>query len=114
RVQLRAMRRAMDLCDAAIFTVPMENLSWMKSQYTHSIFIPVGANLPVAGESVSRKSTASGGKLGIAVFGVTGGSSREGEIREIAEAVRFASSRMKNLRLTVLDRNSKETESEWR
>src|SRR5437762_4546933 len=37
-------------------------------------------NLPVAGESVSQKSNASGGKLSIAVFGVTGGSSNEGEI----------------------------------
>ena len=93
--QLRAMRRAMDLCDAAIFTVPMENLSWMKSQYTHAIFIPVGATLPVAGESVSQKGNASGGKLSIAVFGVTGASSNEGEIGEIAEAVRFASLRVR-------------------
>ena len=112
--QLRAMRHAMDLCDAAVFTVPMEKVSWVKSQYVHSVFIPVGANLPAAGEAASRKSAARDGKLTVAVFGVTGGSSSQEEIGEIAEAVRFASSRVKNLRLTVLGRNSKETESELR
>ncbi len=114
RAQLRAMRRAMDLCDTAVFTVPMEKISWMKSQYTHSVFIPVAANLPAAAWGVTRKSAATSGKLSVAVFGVTGGSSTAGEIGEIAEAVRFASSRAKNLRLTVLGRNSKETESELR
>src|SRR5437660_7938886 len=46
QAQLRAMRHAMDLCDVAVFTVPMEKLSWMRPQYRHSVFIPVGANLP--------------------------------------------------------------------
>src|SRR5439155_17039784 len=110
--QLRAMRRAMDLCDAAIFTVPMENLSWMKSQYTRAIFIPVGATLPVAGESVSQKGNASGGKSSIAVFGVTGGSSNEGEIRRNCRSSPLRVFARESLRLTVLGRNSKETENE--
>ncbi len=114
RAQLHTMRRTMDLCDVAVFTVPMEKLSWMKPQYTHSVFIPVGANLPAAGEAASRKNIASDGKLSVAVFGVTGGSSTQGEIGEIVEAIRFASSRVKNLRLTVLGRNSKEAENELR
>ena len=112
--QLRAMRQAMDLCDMAVFTVPMEKLSWMQPQYRHSVFIPVGANLPAAGEGVSRKSLARGGKLNIGVFSVTGGSATQKEIGEIVEAVRFASARVRNLKLTVLGRNSKPTEDEFR
>ncbi len=114
QAQLRAMRQAMSMCHVGVFTVPMEKLWWMKAQYTHSVFIPVGANLPVSCEPASRKRIASDGKLSIAVFSVTGGRSTEGEISEIVEAVRLASSRVRNLRLTVLGRNSKETESEFR
>ena len=113
RTQLRAMRRAKDLCDMAVFTVPMEKLSWMQPPYTHSVFIPVGANLPVSEEAASRKSIAGGGKLNIGVFSVTGGSATQKEIGEIVEAVRFASSYVRNLKLTVLGRNSKETEGEF-
>jgi glycosyltransferase involved in cell wall biosynthesis len=114
RAQLHAMRRAMNFCEVAVFTVPMEKLSWMQPQYTHSVFIPVGANLPAAGEAASRKNVAGDGKLSIAVFSVTGGSATQKEIGEIVEAVRFAVARVKNLKLTVLGRNSKETESELR
>lgn len=114
RAQVRVMRQAMDLCDVAVFTVPIEKLSWIKTQHAHSVFIPVGANLSVAKHLVPRKSIASDGKLNVGVFSVTGGSATQKEIGEIVEAIQFASSRMKNLKLTVLGRNSKETESEFR
>ena len=112
--QLRAMQRAMDACELAVFTVPMEKLTWMQPHYTHSVFIPVGANLPVAGEAASRKSVASDGKLNIAVFSVTGGQFLQKEVGEITEAVRFASSRVKNLKLTVFGRHAEDAESQVR
>lgn len=114
RTQLRVMTEAMNLSDVAVFTVPMEKLSWMRPQYTHSVFIPVGANFPTTGEAVSRRGISSGDKLSIGVFGVTGGRALRREIDEIAEAVRFAASTVKNLRLIVLGRNSKEAEGELR
>ena len=114
RAQLHAMRQVMDLCEVAVFTVPMEKLSWMKPEYRHSVFIPVGANLPAGAEGAFRKSVARDGTSSIAVFGITGGSSTQRETREIVEAVLFASSSVKNLRLIVLGRNSKEAESELR
>lgn len=112
--QLHAMRRAMDACEVAVFTVPMEKLTWMQPHYTHSLFIPVGANLPVAGEAASRKSISGGAKLNIAVFSVTGGKFMQREVEEITNAVRFASSRVKNLKLTVFGRNSNDAEGELR
>jgi glycosyltransferase involved in cell wall biosynthesis len=112
--QLHAMRRGMDACDVAVFTVPMEKLTWMQPHYTNAIFIPVGANLPLTEEAASRKSISSDGKLSIAVFSVTGGQFLQREVGEITHAVRFVSSRVKNLTLTVFGRNSKDAEAELR
>src|SRR5438876_11235560 len=100
----------MDLCDVAVFTVPMEKLSWMRPQYRYSVFIPVVANLPVSREAASRKTIARRGKLKIAVFSVTGGSATEKEIGEIVGAVRFACSHVGKLRMRVLARDCKEQE----
>jgi len=114
RAQLHAMRHAMDACEVAVFTVPMEKLTWMQPHYTHSVFIPVGANLPVAGDAASRKGIARDGKLSIAVFSVTGGDFIQREVGEITQAVRFASSRVENLRLAVFGRHAKDAEAELR
>ncbi len=112
RAQLHAMLKALHLCDCAIFTVPMEKISWIKNQFGKSCFIPVGANLPTASEANSRKGISTGGKLSVAVFSITGGKSRRWEIDNIVEAVRFAASRVGNLRLVVLGRYAQEAESE--
>src|SRR5215469_15458012 len=45
-VQVRAMRRALGLADAAIFTVPPEKTSWCPRSRPNVTFIPVGPNLP--------------------------------------------------------------------
>lgn len=112
--QLRTMREAMRASDVAVFTVPMEKISWMKSQNGNAIFIPVGANFPTTGEANSRQGVSMGGKLSIAVFGITGGDAGRNELESIAEAVRFAAARVKNLRLIVLGRNSQSAEEELR
>ena len=110
--QLRAMRRAMDVCEVAVFTVAMEKLAWMEPHYTHSVFIPVGANFSVTGKATSRKSIAGDHKLNIAVFSVTGGKFVQREVGEITDAVKFAASRLKNLKLTVFGRHAKDAEGE--
>ena len=112
RAQLYAMRKALRFSDCAIFTVPMERISWIRNQLGKSCFIPVGANLPTASEANSRKGISTGGKLSIAVFSITGGKSGRWEIENIVEAVRFAASRVGNLRLIVLGRYAQEAEAE--
>jgi glycosyltransferase involved in cell wall biosynthesis len=114
RAQLHVMRKALRLSDAAVFTVPMENISWIKRQAGKGCFIPVGANLPASGAATSGKGISTGGKLSVAVFGVTGGPSGIWEIENIVEAVRFAASRVGNLRLIVLGRNAQSAEAELR
>src|SRR5258708_361073 len=112
RAQLHAMLKALHLSDCAIFTVPMERISWMKNQLGKSCFIPVGANLPTASEANSRKGILMGGKLSVAVFSITGGKSRRWEIENIVEAVRCAASRLGNLRLILLGPYVQEAETE--
>jgi glycosyltransferase involved in cell wall biosynthesis len=114
RAQVHTMLEALRLSDAAVFTVPMENISWLKRHPGNACFIPVGANLPTSGEANSRKGISTGGKLSVAVFGITGGESGRKEIENIVEAVRFAASRVGNLRLIVLGRNAQDAEAELR
>ncbi|HYL87078.1 MAG TPA: glycosyltransferase [Candidatus Angelobacter sp.] len=114
RSQAGVMRKALKLADAAIFTVPMERLSWIKLPQSNAVFVPVGANFPTASEAVSRKGIATDEKLGVAVFSVTGGKAGEKELEEIVGAVRFAAAQVKGLRLIVLGRNSKAAEAELR
>src|SRR3989440_6344162 len=112
RVQLHVMRQAVRLSDAAVFTVAMQRVSWTKREPGKGCFIPVGANLPTSSEANSRKDISTGGKLSVAVFGITGGKSGRWEIENIVEAVRFAASRFGNLRLIVLGRNAQSAEAE--
>jgi glycosyltransferase involved in cell wall biosynthesis len=114
RAQLRAMLEGLRHSDAAVFTVPMENISWVKRHPGKGYFIPVGANLPTLGEASPRKGISTGGKLSVAVFGITGGESGRKEIENIVEAVRFAASRVGSLRLIVLGRNAQDAETELR
>jgi len=114
RAQLHVMRQALRLSDAPVFTVPMENISWVKRRAGKGCFIPVGANLPVSPGATSRNGISTGGKLSVAVFGITGGPSGSWEIENIVEAVRFVASRVGNLRLIVFGRNAQSAEAELR
>jgi glycosyltransferase involved in cell wall biosynthesis len=114
RAQLRTMREALHLTEAAIFTIATEKISWLGRQRGNSFFIPVGANLPTAGKASSRRGISTDEKLSIAVFGITGGDAGRKEIENIVDAMRFAASRLKNLRLIVFGRNSQTGEAELR
>jgi glycosyltransferase involved in cell wall biosynthesis len=112
--QLRAMHSALSLSAAAVFTVPMEKISWLKNHFGKGCFIPVGANLPTASEANSRIGISTDGKLSVAVFGITGRESGRWELEQIVEAIRFAASHAGNLRLIVLGRNAQSAEAELR
>ena len=114
RVQLHVMRKALRLSDAAVFTIPMERVSWITHEPSKGCFIPIGANLPTSSEANSRRGISTGGKLSVAVFCITGGKWGRWEIETIVEAVRFAASRIGNLRLIVPGRNAQSAEAELR
>ena len=114
QAQLRTMREALNFADAAIVTVPAEKLPWIKAPSVQPIFIPVGANLAASEAAYSRTRILGDGKLAIAVYGVTGGKAGRDEIEALAGAVRFVAPRVKNLRLLVFGRNSKNAEAHLR
>jgi glycosyltransferase involved in cell wall biosynthesis len=110
RSQLRTMRGALQKSEIAVLTVPAAKLSWIKRHGGKTVFIPVGANLPVSTTSSIREHIPRDGRLGVAVYGVTGGKPGIEEIKQISEAVRFAAARVGPLRLIVLGRNSRDAE----
>jgi len=112
RAQVHVMLKSLRLCDGAVFTVPMERISWIKNGHSKGCFIPVGANLPTSSEANSKQGISTGGKLSVAIFRITGGESGRWEIENIVEAVRFAVLRTGKLRLIVLGRNAQSAEAE--
>jgi glycosyltransferase involved in cell wall biosynthesis len=114
QVQVRTMRIALELADAAIFTVPPEKISWKPRQLAKSSFIPVGANLPVTPERGPRVTAETRKTLIVAVFGITGGATGEREAHEILGAVRYAAQRLGAFRLAVFGRHAEEREAALR
>jgi glycosyltransferase involved in cell wall biosynthesis len=112
-VQLRAMRRLLAAADRAIFTVPPEKLSWVPVPAPpNASFIPVGANLPIPPEGHSAGSVDSTPTIG--VFSITGGDPGTRETQTIVSAVRYASEKLGNLRLSVFGRHAEVREAALR
>ena len=101
-VQLRIMRRAFDLADLAVFTVPPERLSWLQAVPPNAAFVPVGPNLPIPSTLLEPSSKDPVPTIG--VFSITGGESGARETRVIIAAVRHAAKRIGKLRLSVFGR----------
>jgi glycosyltransferase involved in cell wall biosynthesis len=103
RVQLPTMRHALDLTDLAIFTVPPEKLSWLKSIPAKAAFIPVGANLPFL-EALGSQGSSDIPTVG--VFSITGGEQGARETQQILAAVQHTSRKLGRVRLSVFGRHS--------
>jgi glycosyltransferase involved in cell wall biosynthesis len=103
RVQTRTMRRALDLADTAIFTVPPENLSWLKTSPSNAAFVPVGANLPFQDMAPPRSSA---GVPTVGVFSITGGEQGVRETQQILATVQHAARKLGPVRLSIFGRHS--------
>jgi hypothetical protein len=116
RAQIYTMRRALLASEVAVYTIPPEKVSWGPPQRKRDVFIPVGANLPVAAaaDGASEKSDLVDGIPTAAVFGITGADAGVAETLRIIEAVRFAAKLVGKIRLVVLGRNSESAESRLR
>ncbi len=116
RVQIHTMRGAVEASEVAVFTIPTEKLSWGPPRRNSDVFIPVGANLPVAmaAENAGEKGDLDDGGPTAAVFGITGGDAGVEETARIIEAVRFAVGQVGKMRLVVLGRNSESAEARLR
>jgi glycosyltransferase involved in cell wall biosynthesis len=102
--QFRTMRLALSLADLAVFTVPPEKLRWLSVVPPHTVFVPVGPNLPIPSE-ISPRETIRGVPT-IGVFSITGGQTGAEETRVIVAAVRHTAEKLGQLRLSVFGRHA--------
>ena len=116
RVQLHTMRRALAASDLAIFTIPLEKLSWLAGSSSRAHFIPVGPNLPIpipVEQDFSRVGNG-GATPTIGVFTITGGEPGARETKIILAAVRYAAQKLGKLRLSVFGRHAELRETTLR
>ena len=111
-IQRRTMLRALTFSDLAIFTVPMDKVSWLTRSVPHAHFVPVGPNFAIL-ESIPQVRQLRDLPT-IGVFSITGGAAGAHETKLIVGAVRYASERLGKIRLSVFGRHSELREEEIR
>jgi glycosyltransferase involved in cell wall biosynthesis len=109
--QLHVMRGSLRRSDLAIFTVPLNVVSWIGDSPRNATFIPVGANLPLTATNEKRSCNTAHEVLRVAVFGITGGEAGRRESARIVEAMRFASGKLGRLELHAFGRHADDRES---
>jgi len=110
------MHRALAAADLAIFTIPLEKLSWLAGSASRAHFIPVGPNLPIpipSEQDVSRAGSSSAIPT-IGVFIITGGDPGARETKIILAAARHAAQKLGKLRLSVFGRHAELREAALR
>jgi len=112
--QLRVMRRALKRAKVAIFTIPLNVISWLGNSPSTATFIPVGANLPTETSARANSGTREQTPLRVAVFGITEGDTGRNECAQIVDAVGFAAARGGPLRLHAFGRGAIECAPELR
>jgi glycosyltransferase involved in cell wall biosynthesis len=105
-VQLHTMQTASRLADLSVFTIPPEKIPWIPEPSRKTVFIPVGANLPSPQLAWQKTVALKESPPTVAVFSLSEGSVGAGEVKQIADAARFAAERIGPLRILVLGRNS--------
>jgi glycosyltransferase involved in cell wall biosynthesis len=110
-VQLHVMRRSLRDSDLAIFTVPLNAISWINSPPPNVAFIPVGANVPLPANNETNSPQRSNKTPRVAVFGITGGQAGRRESARIVDAMRFASRLIGKLELHAFGRHADNCES---
>lgn len=110
-VQLHVMRRSLRCSHLAIFTVPLNAISWLGALPRNAVFIPVGANLPIVPVNEQRSCKSLPDVLRVAVFGITGGEAGRRESARIVDAVRFACRAIGKLELRAFGRHADECEA---
>lgn len=111
--QHKIMRAAYALAEQTVHNVPVECVGWLPRPGPKAVHIPAGANLPVVIEPDTRAGTQDGRRT-VAVFGVTGRSPGDEEVRDIAGAMGRVGRTVGALRLIVLGRGSQEAEGALR
>ena len=105
-VQVPVLRFAYRWSERSVFTVNLENATWLSGNREKAVFIPVGANLPGTSPITLKTSAGRNRPKEVAVYCLTGGVHAQREAEAIAHAVVRAAGEAGPVRLVVLGRNA--------
>jgi glycosyltransferase involved in cell wall biosynthesis len=105
--QLLALRQLYAGSERAIFTVPLDKVSWLPTRGEKEAFIPVGANYT---ESFSVNRDDSPETKTVAVYSITGGDRTSIEVADIGIALKRSCNSAGPIRLLLFGRGSREAE----
>jgi hypothetical protein len=104
---LRVLRQLYARSDLAIFTVPLNKITWLPLRREKATFIPVGANCP---ETIFANRDDSPKVKTVAVYSITGGDRTSSEVADLGAALKRASKTAGPIRLLLFGRGSREAE----
>ena len=104
---LRVLRQLYERSDLAVFTVPVDKITWLPPRHDKAVFIPVGANCP---EGISAMRDDFSKVKTVAVYSITGGDRTSIEVADIGAALKRASKKAGPVRLVLFGRGSQEAE----
>jgi glycosyltransferase involved in cell wall biosynthesis len=106
------IRRSFRAAERAIFTVPLELVSWLDGDISKACYIPIGANIPERIPARPCPPANSSHLKTVAIFCVSLGQSRFLEIADVAFAAERVQSSVGNVRFLVLGKGSTEARAE--
>lgn len=112
--QARVFRQLYAVSELAIFTVPVNKISWLPLRREKATFIPVGSNFPEIDCTKAGEASLSSSPPSVAVFGITDGQKGKQEIDDIAFALKAVRANGAVPRLVVVGRGTKGFEKEFR
>ncbi len=112
--QLRVLRQLYARSNLAIFTVPVEKITWLPQRHEKAVFIPVGSNFPDFNSNIKDNGSRPPSVLTVAIFGITGGAQGGEEVGDITYALRSVQAKGVRLRLMAIGRGSEVFEKELR
>jgi glycosyltransferase involved in cell wall biosynthesis len=112
--QLRVLHQLYARSNLAVFTVPVDKITWLPPRHDKAVFIPVGSNFPELNTNIKKNGAKPPTVLTVAVFGITGGAQGAEEVGDITYVLRCVQCIGVRLRLVAIGRGSAVFEGELR
>jgi glycosyltransferase involved in cell wall biosynthesis len=111
---MRVLRQLYARSKLAVFTIPIDKITWLPLRHDNAVFIPVGSNFPELDRTIKKNDALPSTVSTVAVFGITGGAQGVEEVGDITYALKCVQSKGISVRLTAIGRGSAVFEGELR